>query len=109
MAVSVSTIVADLRTAITQLVDDIDGLHVGVSHSSLTTVMGLSKEGAVPSVDDRTSHFENDTTFAELMEADDDASAADYLARSVALGHHASRHHWALAGCLVQSVRLERL
>ena len=47
--------------------------------------MGLSKEGAVPSVADRTSHFENDTTFAELMEADDDASAADYLARSVAL------------------------
>ena len=38
MAVSVSTIVADLRTVITQLVDDLDGLHVGVSRSSLTTV-----------------------------------------------------------------------
>ena len=64
---------------------DIDSLHVGASHSSLSTVVGLCKEGAVPSVDDRTPHFEGDTTFAELMEADDDASAADYLARSVAL------------------------
>ena len=53
MAVSGSSIVSDLRTAITQLVDDIDSLHVGVSHSSLSTVMGLSKEGAVPSVADR--------------------------------------------------------
>ena len=85
MAVSVSSIVADMRTVITQLVDDLNGLHAGVSQSSLTTVMGLSKEGAVPSANDRTTHFENDTTFAELMEVDDDASAADYLARSVAL------------------------
>ena len=41
MAVSVSTIVADLRTVITQLVDDLDGLHVGVSRSSLTTSPSL--------------------------------------------------------------------
>jgi hypothetical protein len=27
----------------------------------------------------------------------------------LALSHHASRHHWTLAGCLVQSVRLECL
>ena len=85
MAVSVSSIVADMRTVITQLVDDLNGLHAGVSQSSLTTVMGLSKEGAVPDAGDRTAHFENDTTFAELMEADDETSAADYLARSVAL------------------------
>ena len=85
MAVSVSSIVCELRNAITQLVDDLDGLHVGVSHSSLSTVMGLSKEGAVPSVADRTTHFEEDITFAELMDADDEASAANYLARSVAL------------------------
>ena len=39
MAVSVSTIVADLRTVITQLVDDLDGLHAGVSRSSLATVV----------------------------------------------------------------------
>ena len=38
MAVSVSSIVCELRNAITQLVDDIDSLHVGVSHSSLSTV-----------------------------------------------------------------------
>ena len=37
MAVSVSTIVADLRAVITQLLDDLDGLDVGVSRSSLTT------------------------------------------------------------------------
>ena len=48
-------------------------------------VWQFPKEGAVPNVADRTSHFENDTTFAELMEIDDDASAADYLARSIAL------------------------
>ena len=85
MAVSVSSIVADMRTVITQLVDDLNGLHAGVSQSSLTTVMGLSKEGAVPSAIDRTTHFENDATFAELMDGHDDSSADDYLSRSVAL------------------------
>ena len=85
MAVSVSSIVADMRTVITQLADDLNGLHAGVSQSSLTTVMGFSKEGAVPSAIDRTTHFENDATFAELMEAHDESSADDYLSRSVAL------------------------
>ena len=37
MVVSVSSIVCELRNAIIQLVDDIDSLHVGVSHSSLST------------------------------------------------------------------------
>jgi hypothetical protein len=37
IAVSVSSIVCELRNAIAQLVDDIDSLHVGVSHSSLLT------------------------------------------------------------------------
>ena len=47
MAVSVSTIVADMRTVITQLVDDLNGLHAGVSRSSLTTSMSteLGKGG----------------------------------------------------------------
>jgi hypothetical protein len=82
--VSVSSLVSELSTALGSLVDDLNGLHAAVNHSSLTTVMGFSMQGSVPSTDIRTQMFESDNGWDTIMQ-DDDATAEDILVRAVAL------------------------
>ena len=66
--VSVSSLVSEMSTTLGSLVDDLNGLYAAVNQSSLTTVMGFSMQGSVPSTDLRTQHFEADGAWGTIMQ-----------------------------------------
>ena len=82
--VSVSSLVSEMSATLGSLVDDLNGLYAAVNQSSLTTVMGFSMQGTVPSTDLRTQHFEADGAWGTIMQ-DGEATAEDITIRAVAL------------------------